>query len=430
MSKIPGNTLLILVIGLLTLPGIQRRGQFIHTHMLWGAYTPPANLPFSDSAWFSGDYQIQKTRWINETNGFRNDFVRLYNQVDFSLFGLPHATGIIVGKEKYLYYIEGIFNLTGRNVFDSSYYPSRVSEYKQLREFLMERYGIPLLLILAPDKASFYPEYIPSRFLKNVKTPTKYSSWVCALDHAQVPYLDFNRYFRLMKDTSRYHLYPKNGSHWSSYGALLAFDSLHRYLQKEYDIRLPDRIQEGVNITQELFDDNGDLSRTLNLIWEPDHPSMDYADYYFTPLDTLQKLSVLIVGDSYFWQWYHPGIIQNNFTQYHFWYYNQGVFPESFRHYLNAYTLDLHETIPHYDLILLLQSTGANLDIGYGFIERAYCEFFLKGRLDFYINQIRESDEEVSRLTQKAMDKGLPVETILCREAISRVFDELKKQKR
>lgn len=430
MSKVLGNTLLILVIGLLTLPGIQRREQFIHTHMLWGAYTPATNPDFFDSFWFSGDYQLQKTRWINETNGFKNDFVRLYNQIDFSLFGLPHATGIIVGKKRYLYYVEGIFNLTGRNVFDSSYYSSTANRYKRLQEFLMDRHGIPLLLILAPDKASFYPEYIPSRFLKNTKTPTKYSSWVHALEDAQVPYLDFNRYFRLMKDTSRYHLYPKNGSHWSSYGALLAFDSLHRYLQKKYNIRLPDRIQEGVNTTQELFDDNRDLSRTLNLIWEPAHPSMDYATYYFTPLDTLKKLNLLVVGDSYFWQWIHPGIIQNNFSHYHFWYYNQGVYPESKKKYLNAYTLDLHETIPHYDLILLLQSTGAYLDIGYGFIERACCEFFYKERLDDYMNQIRNSEKEFARVQQKAADKGLPGETVLCREAISRVFDEIKKQKR
>lgn len=429
MNRFVEHSLLLLVIVFLTLPALQQWTGVIHSRKLNGAYQPAEDPGFSDSSWLSGDYQWEKSCWINDANGFREDLVRLYNQADFSLFGIPHATGIIVGKEHYLYYVEGIFNLTGRNVFDSTYYPAIADQYKSVQDYLMKQYGIPLLLILAPDKASFYPEYIPSRFMKERKTPTKYSSLVQALDKVQAPYLDFNRYFLLMKDTSRYHLYPKNGSHWSSYGAMLAFDSLRSFLAENCDIRLPDRIQEGVNTTQDLFDDNGDLSRTLNLIWEPAHPSMDYATYYFTPLDTLRKIRLLVIGDSYFWQWIHPGIIQNNFAEYHFWYYNQGVFPESRKHYLNAYTLDFQATIQQFDLILILQTTGAKLIPGYGFIDRAYCEFFYPDRLKHYMNEIRESDQDSSRIGKKAMEEGLPVETVRYREAISRVFNEIKNKK-
>jgi len=383
----------------------------------------------TDSSWFAGVYQQQKTERVKETIEFRNDFVRLFNQVDFSLFRIPHANGVIVGKEGYLYYVEGIFNITGRNVFDPSSYPTQVNEYKILQEYLMDHYGIPLLWVLAPDKAHFYPEYIPSRFLKNLKTPTKYTSYVHFLDEAQVPYLDFNNYFMLMKDTSRYQLYPKNGSHWSSYGAVIAFDSLSRYLQEVYKMKMPEWILDSMVTSQELYDDHGDLSRTMNLIWEPSHPSMDYANYHFTQRDSTYKLNVLFIGDSFFWQWYYPGIIENNFNQFHFWYYSQGVYPESFKKYLNAYTLDLRETIQQYDVIIMLQTMGGYVNLGYGFVERAFCELLYKDRFDYFMNRIRGSEEWYGYVQRKAVNQGLPVETILCREAIYNVSEEIKKQK-
>ncbi len=423
------NVLLIFVVVILCTSALQEVFDVIHTHKLFGSYTPAPKPVFSDSSWFLGNYQQQLTERIKETVGFRNDFVRLYNQVDWSFFNISHASGIIAGKEGYLYYIEGIFNITGRNVFDPAFYTARVNEYKRLQSYLMDQYEIPLLLILAPDKAHFYPEYIPSRFLKKQSTPTKYSSAIHALDEAKVAYLDFNGYFMKMKDTCRFKLYPKNGSHWSSYGAVIAFDSLSRYIMEKYRMKMPERILDSMVSSQVLNDDHGDLSRTMNLIWEPEHPSMDYLTYHFTRLDSTEKPNILFIGDSFFWQWYYPGIIENNFNQFQFWYYNQGIYPESFKKYHNAYTLDLKETIANYDLIIILQTTGGYMNLGYGFMERAFCEFFYKDRFDYYMTQIRNPSEWYKYVKLKAIDQGLPEETILCREAIYNVLEEIKKQK-
>lgn len=423
------NVLLIFIVLVLCASTLQQQMDLIHSHKLAGAYTPAPEPVFSDSTWFDGSYQAQKTVRLKERVGFHDDFVRLYNQIDFSLFGLSHAYGIVVGKEKYLYYVESIFNHSGKNRLSPAYYPMAVQAYKELQQYLMDQYGIPLIWVIAPNKADFFPEYIPDRYLRDQQKETKYSSYVKYLEYAQADYIDFNNYFLLMKDTSSYNLYPKNGSHWSSFGAVLAFDSLSRWLQQGYTMKMGKRILDTIISSQELNDDHGDLSRTMNLIWEPSHPSMDYATYYYDVVDSTERPNVLFVGDSFFWQWYYPGIIGNNFNRFQFWYYNQGVYPGSFTKYQNAYTFDLLQEIQKYDVIILLQTAGGYMNIGHGFVERAYCEFFYKEKFDTYINQIKSSPEWYGLIQQKSIDKGLPVETLLCQEATYCLFAELKKQK-
>jgi hypothetical protein len=78
--------------------------------------------------------------------------------------------------------------------------------------------GKQVLVILAPGKASYFPEFIPDEMATITKLNTNYEGYKAELKESTVPFIDAHQWFRNMKDTSRYPLFPKCGIHWSKYG--------------------------------------------------------------------------------------------------------------------------------------------------------------------------------------------------------------------
>ena len=81
----------------------QQHYNYFHIKPLNGSFAKKESPVFSWDTWFSGTYQHDKEADKNENFGFRNFFVRLNHQIDFSIFGQARASGVIVGKENYLY---------------------------------------------------------------------------------------------------------------------------------------------------------------------------------------------------------------------------------------------------------------------------------------------------------------------------------------
>ncbi|MBN1198314.1 MAG: hypothetical protein JXA23_03105, partial [Bacteroidales bacterium] len=152
------------------------------------------------------------------------------------------------------------------------------------------------------------------------------------------------------------------------------------------------------------------------------HIEMPYPYYHFVHQEDEDSLTVLIIGDSFFWQWHDDGRIAFTFPVWQFWYYNQGIYPQSYSHYTNAYSLDLMDTIQGFDLILILQTMGGEGRLGFGFLQRAYCDLLFPGRIEKIIQQIRSNPEWFKAVESKAKMKNLPLETVLTREAIYCIY--------
>ena len=415
-----------IILLIIATPFLQFHYEIIDSHALRGAFTPALKAEYSDSAWLKGSFQFQYERHLEDSIGFRSDLIRLHNQLDFSLFGLSNAYSIRVGKSNFLFYLEGIFNNSGKKILPQEFVKARVHEYSRLQNYFMEKHGILLLLVITPDKAQFYSEYIPDRLLRNSKGPMIYTSYIHELKETGARYLDFNRYFLSMKDSSSHILFPKTGSHWSSYGALYAFDSLSQYISRMLKIEMPVRVVDAIEVTKELHGNDGDLAETLNLIWEPNHAAMSYADYHFVyPAGTI-KPRALFIGDSFYWQWGDPFIIENNFEDPHFWYYNKRVYPESWTKYTSTFDLDFTKHVMSQDIICLIQSMSGSCRLGYGFLERAYAEIFLHEKLELYMNAIRTNKEWLKSINDKALDRGEPIDRTIYREALYCVKNELR----
>ena len=82
---------------------------------LKGDVKSPNNVEFNLDNWIEGTYQQKKEEHLNEVFGFRSVFVRLNNQIVYSLFSKAKANGVIVGKENYLYEVDYINAYTGND---------------------------------------------------------------------------------------------------------------------------------------------------------------------------------------------------------------------------------------------------------------------------------------------------------------------------
>jgi len=92
------KTLIISLLILAFLPAIQKEFKIIPLSPLNGASISKEKSNFEIQSWFDGSFQQNFDSWLEENIGFRNWFVRLFNQIDFSLFNKLHAAKVVIGK--------------------------------------------------------------------------------------------------------------------------------------------------------------------------------------------------------------------------------------------------------------------------------------------------------------------------------------------
>lgn len=404
------------LIFLLVFPFIQAQFKLIKEKPLKGAVTIAANVKPTIKGWFNTDYQVKKEEYLNDAFGFRSTFVRINNQIAFSLFKKANARGVIVGKEKYLFEESYIKAWYGQDLIETDTISRRMKQLKVIQDTLALRKKT-LILVLAADKGSYFPEYFPAQY-DTVKGPTNYETYVRYASENGINLIDFNRYFLENKTISRFPLYSKYGIHWTFYGSCLAADSILSFIEKARQIDMPDFKWSVIDLKKARGDDY-DIGAGLNLIFKLKREKLAYPRIYFEPENGKTKPSVLVIADSYYWGMFNFGI-SNVFSTSHFWFYNQQVFPESFKNPLYTNQLDIMDEIGKHDVIILM-STGPNLPgLGWGFIQNTYNILFdkhLKQEVIGLAHYIRSDRKWMDHIIRKARDRNIPVDSMLMLDA-------------
>ncbi|HXP49203.1 MAG TPA: hypothetical protein VN922_04570, partial [Bacteroidia bacterium] len=322
---------------------------------------------FNLKDWFAGSYQDKKNEYLKNSFGFRDYLIRIHNQFEYSFFNKVNAKDVIAGKNNYLFeehYIQGYYgtDYAGDDSINNIMYRL------QFINDTLKKLNKTLILIIAPNKAAFYPEYIPDKY----KTPivkTNYDSFTKLLKKSSLNYIDFNSYFIANKQTSKYPLIPKNGTHWSMYGTALAGDSIVKYIEKARNITMPSAIWKNIRLDKgDGFD--VDMENAMNLIFALPGPQMAYPDIKFEKNTSKIRPNVLVVGDSYYWGLIAGYDILNGFSKSsHFWYYYKKL------EHKKVCRRELRHEIARQNVIIIL-ATAHNLgDLGWGFIEDTYNMF-------------------------------------------------------
>ncbi len=404
----------------LSIPFLELNLDFVKERKLKGHFYKKKDISLNISDWFSGTYQTKKEAFLNDTIGFSNTLTRIRNQLDYDLYNVTHNKGIIIGYNDMLYQKMYIDAYTGIDYAGHEKLSNQVQKYVLLQKLLNER-GIYLRLVIAPGKASLYPENIPD-YLKSEKDTTNYEKVTTLLGNNK--YLDFKAYFLSKNKDTKYPLFPNHGTHWSGYGVTLAADTLYNYLESTTGFDLPNYVNVGGEVSKEYRYSDNDIGKTLNLVLKNTDQLVYYPEVTFDTNDSLkQKPNVLIIGDSFtmgFWNFYP--YFNNWFdNKSRFWYYNKNIaWPFFAGNYVKK--LDLHDEINSRDIILVV-TTEQNLnDIGFGFIEKAYAiltnnDVLNKEKMTYYSNYIKSNPKLLKIAKDKALTNSIPIDSMLYLEA-------------
>jgi alginate O-acetyltransferase complex protein AlgJ len=191
---------------------------------------------------------------------FRNEFVRLHNRIMLFVLATSPSKFVIAGQDHWYYFnSDGAFNdYMGLERFA----PVDLERFKHVlqdREYWLDTLGAHYLFLPVPNKETIYEEYLPGRVRNNrgmskvvqltehLRTKSRFRGLVDIHEH-------------MLQEKSRQQLYLKTDSHWTVFGADLAYRGIMAPLQGWFPDLVPTTLQVK---WQEEF--SGDLAVLMNL---------------------------------------------------------------------------------------------------------------------------------------------------------------------
>jgi len=370
-SHIIKNTLFAGILSLMLLPLIQSKKKLVEIEPLNGAITELEDPYFTMERWLDGSYQKKQQDYLNENFGFRNVFVRLNNELNFRLYDEINAKNVILGKDDYLFEENYILTYKGKDFIGSQQIEEKVNKLAKLKDTLNAK-GIDIMVLLAPGKGSYYPEFIPDEYHPNVRSITNYKVYKRELSKTKIHLLDAHKWFRDMKKTSPHPLFPKTGIHWSTYGEFLVVDSLMSYISKiSPTYKMPKYIVDKIEVSSEMKNRDNDIEKGMNLLLDVQDLEMAYPKHHLQSDSLTRTPRVLCVSDSFYWGIYNMGVPRDVFNRGQFWFYNRKIFEEG-KSPRMVNDINVLREVEKHNLILLIATDATLYKFAFGFIDQLY----------------------------------------------------------
>jgi hypothetical protein len=418
---------LAILLLVLFLPAIQAKFSVVRMKPLDGYSTDSASYPtFSWPGVRDNSYQTSFEHYVEVNLGFRPWFIRLRNQLSYTLFRVSHTQEVLVGRDLVLYEKPPIHNYLGEDFVGEAVVEHHIRRFRAVQDTLARR-GKLVVLVAVPSKASFMPEYLPAYYQRQVHHQSNYQAYAAAARAAGINFLDLSQAFRQWKDTSAYPLFPRNGIHWSRYGATLAGDTLMRFLEQHYGHDLRDyRLLRG-EVRRKAKDTDDDVAKAMNLLRLPKDYPMHYPLVTFQPLKPGQRVpNILLIGDSFTWHIVDPFIGELfDAKQSRFWYYNNEVaWPEVRPEGTKVDALDHKQQYLSRDIILVLVTEYNMNNLDMGFSDKAYTLFTPythtdSVRIQQVATRIKNTPNQEEYWWKKSAETGLSFDQLVAKQALA-----------
>lgn len=409
-----------IILAVLCLPALQRIFHIFPEKELDGDWAQMPMPAFSDTAFLSGDFQKVFDPWLEENIGFHNSLVRINNQLDYSLFLKPHADGVIRGRNGNLFEYDYIRAWTGKDFVGEDLLDLKLRQFRFLQDHLKALFDIDLVLILEPGKASLYPEDIPPEYKKAEEGKSNSDFMSMRAKELGIQMIDLNAWYSEIKDTSRYPIFPIQGTHWSEFAMWYAADSLISYIETIRGIDLPEVVQDSIEYSMDLHSTDYDEGVTLNLLFELDHGKMPYPAFHFREDSTHTRPNVLAIADSYYWNIFNTRIPENVFSKPAFWYFYKKVYPDSYFGDMYVESLDIKAEIEKQDVIFYMATERFLYMIDRGFVDDLMGFYGLpqsRNELTRIKTGILNNLGWFASLIEEAEEKGISLAEIIDRHA-------------
>ncbi len=406
------SALFVATLLFLWLPSIQSNFKLIEEKPLAGVFEliPKKHITIND--WLNESYQQNFEAYNNQNLSFKNTLVRMHNQIGYSLYNEARAIGVVIGKDNYVFNYDYLNAALGNEYVGEAQINEKTYKLAKVQDTL-QKLNKHLFIVLAPGKASYFYEFIPNSWLP-AKPTTNYESYVAAFNKANINYLDFKKWFALMKPTAKYPLYPKAGFHWSVYAEYLVADSLLSYLETRNKIDLPEIVLDSITMQQHNSDYEYDAGAIANIMQRvPTYP-LALPHTHFNKTGKAQ-LKTLVVADSYYNVIWQKGLSANAFDNGEYWYYNKRLLTSdtSVNKYIND--VDVLQEVQKYQEIIIMSSDVNLNSFGFDFIETLYDIYFDKNysrnkRIQQIKATINSTPDWLDKIKQQAINENITLD--------------------
>lgn len=425
------RTTLVLFILLAVLgfaPMLQEHLHVPRLRPLAGVTQPVPQPRLSLKACTDGSFQRQVEQYIQNHHGYRPLTIRLYNQYLWDFYKKTYTKNVLtIGKEGWFYepwfvedyYHGGTYNQKKDSLTLAKAFNQEAFRLYQLQHVL-EQYGTLLFVCQAPGKDLVYPEYLPD------DTVTTRPKQLAARDHYEasfetlgINHINMEQWFLQMKDTVDFLLFPQKGTHWSNVAALYAADSIVHYIEAKRQKPM-NRLLIGEPRVDRYRKPDYDLEEVLNLMRPLKKSPQHYADVQVTPVPGADKPRLIVIGDSYYWNFCQQIPMDSLFASCPYWYYNSTVYFDSLHR--STKELDLVEELLSADAVMLIYSSTQLYKMSDGFSQQALlalcCDDDLIQRAEEVCTQyIRKTPGWLESIRQRATTYHKPIEEFIAAEA-------------
>lgn len=389
----------------------------------------PVELTFAN--YYDGTYQEYLNKKTKESGGFREFFIRSYNQMLYSGFNIVTNENVVEGLNREYYLLWYLRESKGdllRTVFptvDSAKIVARKNVEKTLVMVdSLKNHGAEFLFVFAPTKPAVYPEFMPDGYRDSILPFSMEEYYIELFKEYGINHIDFLSYFKSIKDSFPYPLYPRYGTHWAESTIPMVADSIMRKIESITGFDLPTVECADLNITDQYSRQDRELENAMNLLFPVRKPMLPCP--ITTLSDTIGKAkpNILIIGDSYFVQIQGSSFV-DAFENWDYWSYNRDSYSSNPKYNLRKVENleDAFDVICNADIVLSVFTAPNFYDYMCGFCN-VTLEMMRNGglsmekQIELMIKKIEQDPVWLESVKKQAEEKGITLEEALYNNAV------------
>ena len=387
-------------------------------------FTKEAKLiPLRFNTYLDGSYQEHLTEYAKQHTGFREFFIRNYNQLAYSCFDKITNNAIVKGSHDELFLTDYLDVATGKQLAKNfgSVEKAKAEAEKNVEATLdfidtLRNHGIDFLFVFCPSKPAVYPEYMPKSYRDRIADFQLEEYYIQLFKEKGIPHIDFYHYFQDLKDTFPYPLYAKTGTHWAEATTPYVSDSILRKIEEVTGRPMPTVTITDMNLTTDYTRQDAELESNLNLLFPNKRDALPRPVFHLSDTAGKERPNLLVIGDSYFVQ-LRRSPFGKAFNECDFWMYNKTIY--STRPFYDGKQMnmvfDANEVLEDTDIVVAMVTSIHQEPFLFDFIPFAESLLEKGGNSDaeanaIIIGNIKSNPEWYQQIVKQAEQRGISVE--------------------
>jgi hypothetical protein len=307
MKKLQNKFLILAFTLILLAPTLDLFFHFSPVKDLFEKRMPVKKPEFSLTKKYLRDFE----KFFDDNYGFRKSLISLNSQIMDKVFDESPDARVVLGKDGWFFFDNhnSLLDVAGRAIISDEVIKRAVESFYRNWQTMRAK-NIDYLLIIAADKGTIYPEFLPDYIKPN--EPHRIDQFLNVLKkkHPDFPILDLRPI--LLKAKEKEIIYHKTDTHWNKRGAHYAYVEIAKKLKFKPHLR-----QDFLNKEDQMI--RGDISDVMNtnamhlnydivpkfkLSHEYVSPLPESLKEFHKPYETINKNKnlpvIFIYKDSYF----------------------------------------------------------------------------------------------------------------------------------